>query len=62
MVKASDNIFFDINNGIVTILNNNVPSLVVSESVVNIALGNDVIETFTAEVTNDGEEGSVVVL
>ena len=60
MVKASDNIFFDINNGIVTILNNNVPSLVVSESVVNIALGNDVMETFTAEVTNDGEEGSVV--
>ena len=60
MVKASDNIFFDINNGIVTILNNNVPSLVVSESVVNIALGNDAMETFTAEVTNDGEEGSVV--
>ena len=60
MVKASDNVFFDINNGTITILNNNVPSLVVSEPVVNIALGNDVTETFTAEATNDGEEGSVV--
>ena len=60
MVKASDNVFFDINNGTITILNNNVPSLVVSEPVVNIALGNDVTETFTAEAMNDGEEGSVV--
>ena len=60
MVKASDNVFFDINNGTITILNNNVPSLVVSEPVVNIALGNDVTESFTAEATNDGEEGSVV--
>ena len=60
MVKASDNVFFDINNGTIRILNNNVPSLVVSEPVVNIALGNDVTETFTAEATNDGEEGSVV--
>ena len=60
MVKASDNVFFDINNGTITILNNNVPSLVVSETVMNIALSGGEMETFTAEVMNDGEEGSVV--
>ena len=60
MVKASDNVFFDINNGTITILNNNVPSLVVSEPVMNISLGGGEMETFTAEVMNDGEEGSVV--
>jgi hypothetical protein len=59
-VKASDNVFFDINNGTITILNNNVPSLVVSETVMNIALGGGETETFTAEVMNDGQEGSVV--
>ena len=56
MVKASDNVFFDINNGIITILNNNVPSLVVSETVMNIALGGGETETFTAEVMNDGRK------
>ena len=60
MVKASDNVFFDINNGTITILNNNVPSLVVSESIMNISLGSGEMETFTAEVMNDGEQGSVV--
>ena len=38
----------------ITILNNNVPSLVVSETVMNIALGGGETETFTAEVMNDG--------
>ena len=59
MLKASENVFFDINNGTITIQNNNVPSLSLSESLINIELGNDLNETYTVEVTNDGEEGSV---
>ena len=60
MVRANDNIFFDINNGNITILNNNVPSLILTQSSVNVQLSADSIETFNMEITNDGEVGSVV--
>ena len=60
MVRASDNIFFDINNGNITIQNNNVPSLALSQSNIDISLVGNTMETFSVEVTNDGEEGSVI--
>ncbi len=60
MIQASNNIFFDISSGVITIQNNYVPSLSISESLINIELGIDMDETFDVEVTNDGEEGSVI--
>ena len=60
MVRASDNIFFDINNGNITIQNNNLPSLALSQALIDIELGENTMETFSVDVTNDGEEGSVI--
>ena len=60
MVKASDNIFFDLNNGTITVLNNNIPSLVISNPVINLELVSDVTEVFTSEIMNNGEQGSVI--
>jgi len=60
MIRSVDNIFFDINNGNITVQNNNVPSLALGQSSIDIELGGNASETFSAEVTNDGEEGSVV--
>ena len=62
MVRASDNIFFDINNGNITIQNNNLPSLALSQALIDIELGENTMETFSVDVTNDGEEGSVISL
>ena len=36
MVKATDNIFFDMNNGSITIINNNTPSMSLTEHIVSI--------------------------
>ena len=60
MVRASDNIFFDINNGNITIQNNNLPSLALSQALIDIELDENTMETFSVDVTNDGEEGSVI--
>ena len=60
MLRANGNIFFDINNGYITIQNNNIPSLTLLESSIEIQLDEDSNETFSADVTNDGEEGSIV--
>ena len=60
MLRASDNIFFDINNGYITIQNNNIPSLSLLEPSIEIQLNGNSIETLSADVTNDGEEGSIL--
>ena len=60
MIRANDNIFFDINNGNITIQNNNTPSLTLSQSLVEVQLSPNSSETFAENATNDGEEGSVL--
>ena len=60
MIRSVDNIFFDINNGTITIQNNNVPSIALEESSIDIELSGNATETFSAEISNDGEEGSVI--
>jgi len=60
MIRSVDNIFFDINNGTITIQNNNVPSIALEESSIDIELSGNATETFSVEISNDGEEGSVI--
>ncbi len=60
MMRAVGNIFFDINNGNISIINNYIPSISLSQNVFEITMGQDTIETFILDITNDGEEGSVL--
>ncbi|GIS53298.1 hypothetical protein Ct9H90mP29_03400 [bacterium] len=41
MIRASDNIFFDINNGKITIQNANLPSISLTDELIELTLPND---------------------
>ncbi len=60
MVRAADNVFFDINNGIITIQNNNIPALELSDELIALSVSNDTTTTVSFGVINNGEEGSVL--
>ena len=60
MVRSVDNLFFDINNGVINILNDNVPSISLSDDVIVVSLPIDTVGTVSVGVTNDGEEGSIL--
>ena len=60
MIRASDNIFFDINNGKINIQNANVPSILLSDEMIEMNLPNDSLSTISIGITNNGEEGSVL--
>ena len=60
MIRAADNVFFDINSGSITILNNNIPQVSLSQNQFEIDMGQDTLENRSLEIVNDGEEGSVL--
>ena len=60
MVQANDNIFFDINNGVINIQNNNTPSMSVSDEIIELLMPTDSLSTISIGITNDGEEASVL--
>ena len=60
MVRAADNVFFDINNGVITILNNNTPSIELSDESIELTLPVDSLATLDFGVTINGEIGSVL--
>ena len=60
MIRASDNIFFDINNGKINIQNANIPSISLSDEMIESSLPNDSLSTISIGITNNGEEGSVL--
>lgn len=60
MVRANDNIFFDINNGKINIQNGNIPSMTLSDDVLELILPNDSLSIISFGVTNNGEEASVL--
>ena len=60
MVRSIGNVFFDVNNGPINILNNNTPHLSLSQYDFEITMQQDSIETHYLQVTNDGEEGSIL--
>ena len=60
MIRASDNIFFDINNGKITIQNAYIPSISLTDELIELTLPNDSLSTISIGVTNDGEESSVL--
>ena len=60
MVRSIGNVFFDVNNGPINIINDNTPHLSLSQYDFEITMQQDSIETHYLQVTNDGEEGSVL--
>tara|TARA_B100000963_G_scaffold353060_1_gene367190 strand:- start:274 stop:1458 length:1185 start_codon:yes stop_codon:yes gene_type:complete len=60
MIRAADNVFFDINSGSITILNNNIPQVSLSQNQFEIEMEQDTLENRTLEIVNDGEDGSVL--
>ena len=60
MVRANDNIFFDINNGKINIQNGNIPSMTLSDDVLELTLPRDSLSIISFGVTNNGEEASVL--
>tara|TARA_Y100000996_G_scaffold381712_1_gene336383 strand:- start:213 stop:1928 length:1716 start_codon:yes stop_codon:yes gene_type:complete len=60
MVRAADNVFFDINNGTITILNNNIPQVSLTQNQFEIDMEQDTLENRSLEIVNNGEEGSVL--
>ena len=60
MVKASENIFFDINEGNISITNTQTPTMVVASN--DIALESPLNNTFSSEIvlSNNGQNGSVL--
>ena len=60
MVRSADNLFFDINNGMITILNDNIPSIALSDDIIQVSLPIDTIAIVSVGITNDGEEGSIL--
>ena len=60
MIRASDNMFFDINNGKINIQNGNIPSMSLTDEMIELSLPNDSLSTISIGLTNNGEEGSVL--
>ena len=60
MVRANNNIFFDINNGKINIQNGNIPSMTLSDDVLELTLPRDSLSIISFGVTNNGEEASVL--
>ena len=60
MVKAVDNIFFDINNGVITVLNENTPNVSLSSDIMEISLPPDSLALYNFNINNNGEEGSIL--
>jgi len=60
IVLAADNVFFDINNGVINIQNDNIPSIALSDEIIQLSLPNDSLAIVSVGITNIGEEGSVL--
>jgi len=60
MVRANNNIFFDINNGKINIQNGNIPSMTLSDDLLELTLPRDSLSIISFGVTNNGEEASVL--
>jgi len=60
MVRANDNIFFDINNGKINIQNGNTPSMTLSDDILELTMPSDSLLIISLGITNNGEEASVL--
>ena len=60
MIRSVGNVFFDVNNGSISILNDNTPHMSLSQDDFEISMQQDSTETYYLQVTNDGEDGSVL--
>ena len=60
MIRAADNVFFDINNGVINIQNTNTPNVSLFESNLEINLVPNSVGYFSFDIQNNGEVGSVL--
>ena len=60
MIRAADNVFFDINNGVINIQNTNTPNVSLLESNLEINLVPNSVGYFSFDIQNNGEVGSVL--
>ena len=60
MIRAVDNVFFDVNNGTIRILNGSTPNVNLSQNQFDINMQQDTLNHYTLDISNDGEEGSVL--
>lgn len=60
MVKASENIFFDINNSFFTVNNPAIPTIVIDETPINIDVEVGAITMYQRTIENNGDELSVL--
>ena len=60
MIQASENIFFDINNGVINIQNTNTPNVSLLEGNLEINLVPNSVGYFSFDIQNNGEVGSVL--
>ena len=61
MVKSSDNIFFDINNSSISIINTQNPVVSIDTSTIQLTLPSDSILFYEREIGNIGDVGSILI-
>ena len=61
MVKSADNVFFDINNSFISIINSNGPEVGIESSLIELNLPLESDYTLEVEIQNVGEAGSFLV-
>jgi hypothetical protein len=61
MVKSSDNIFFDINNSFIQIVNNYQPQIDIITEAISVTTPIDLLQNITREIENSGEPGSFLI-
>ena len=60
MVKASDNIFFDINDANITISNSQVPNIFIANNNISLELPSNSTSSTEIILSNNGQSGSVL--
>ena len=61
MVKSTDNIFFDINNSFIQIVNNQLPQIGMNTEVISVSTPIDIEQQVSREIQNTGDEDSFLI-
>ncbi|MBC8311503.1 MAG: hypothetical protein H8E72_04310 [Candidatus Marinimicrobia bacterium] len=61
MVKSADNIFFDINDSFIQVVNNQLPQIGLNTDLISVSTPIDIEQQVIREIQNTGDEGSFLV-
>jgi len=61
MVKSVNNVFFDINNSLISINNSNIPEMSIDTSLISLTVSNDANYFIEREIENTGDIGSFLI-